>query len=246
MNDGIVLALERVVTYRGRVQILWDVSLEVRRGETVAVVGPNGAGKTTLLGSIVGLYPPRSGRVCVLGDDLTGAAPETMARRRVALVPERRQLFGPLSVRDNLLLGAFARKDRGGLDAELEGVLDLFPPLRRLLRTPAGSLSGGEQQMVAIGRAIMAKPEVLLLDEPSLGLAPRVRAENFAALARLSERGATIVLVEQNLRMAARICRRAYFMERGRIVETGAAEDLVRSGTTYLLGRRDVGKGDSQ
>ncbi len=239
MSDN-VLELDGIKTYRGRVQILWDVSLEVARGETVAVVGPNGAGKTTLLGSIIGLFPPTNGRVRILGEDVTGSPPEAMARRRIAIVPERRQLFGPLSVRENLVLGAYARSDRSNLDAELDDVLELFPPLRNLLRTPAGSLSGGEQQMVAIGRALMAKPELLLLDEPSLGLAPRVRAENFAALARLAEGSATIVLVEQNLRMAARICRRAYFMERGRIVGAGTAEDLVRSGRTYFMG--PVGK----
>ena len=231
-----VLEVERVATYRGRVQILWDVSLDVARGETVAVVGPNGAGKTTLLGSILGLFPPASGAVRLLGEDVTGKPPEAIAKRRVAVVPERRQLFAPLSVRENLLLGAYARSNRGNLQSEVEDVLELFPPLRKLLNTPAGSLSGGEQQMVAIGRGLMAKPELLLLDEPSLGLAPRVRAENFAALGRLAERDATIVLVEQNLRMAARICRRAYFMERGRIVGTGTAEDLVRSGRTYFMG----------
>ncbi|MBV8600816.1 MAG: ABC transporter ATP-binding protein [Candidatus Eremiobacteraeota bacterium] len=232
-----VLALEGVVTFRGRVQILWDVSLHVERGETVAVVGPNGAGKTTLLGAVVGLFRPAAGRVRLQGDDVTGLSPERMARRRVALVPERRQLFGPLTVRENLMLGAYARDERKDLGAEIEHVLELFPPLRKLLRTPAGSLSGGEQQMVAIGRALMAKPELLLLDEPSLGLAPRVRAENFAALGRLAAGGATIVLVEQNLRMAARICGRAYFMERGRIVDEGLAEDLVRTGKTYFAGR---------
>jgi branched-chain amino acid transport system ATP-binding protein len=229
-----VLEVEHVATYRGRVQILWDVSLRVERGETVAVVGPNGAGKTTLLGSILGLYPPSSGSVRLLGDDVTGFAPETIARRRVAIVPERRQLFGPLTVRENLVLGAYARSDRNGLAAEVDEVLELFPPLQRMLARTAGSLSGGEQQMVAIGRALMAKPELLLLDEPSLGLAPRVRTDIFAALARLAERGATIVLVEQNWRMAARICRRAYFMERGRVVETGTVEDLLRSGNTYF------------
>ena len=229
-----VLELERVATYRGRVQILRDVSLNVDQGETIAIVGPNGAGKTTLIGTILGLFPPRSGRVRLRGEDVTGATPESMARRRVAVVPERRQLFGPLSVRENLILGAYARSDRGRLDDDVAGVLELFPALRKLLRTPAGALSGGEQQMVAIGRALMAKPELLLLDEPSLGLAPRVRAENFAALGRLAQQDATIVLVEQNARMAARICSRAYFMERGRIAGAGTAEDLARSGQTYF------------
>jgi branched-chain amino acid transport system ATP-binding protein len=237
-----VLELERVATYRGRVQILWDVSLQVERGETIAIVGPNGAGKTTLIGTILGLFPPRAGRVRLRGEDVTGAAPEAMARRRVAVVPERRQLFGPLSVRENLLLGAYVRADRHRLDAELAEILELFPPLRKLLRTPAAALSGGEQQMVAIGRALMAKPDLLLLDEPSLGLAPRVRAENFAALGRLAERSATIVLVEQNSRMAARICRRAYYMERGRIVGSGSAEDLARSGQTYFVYGAAAGK----
>jgi len=219
-----VLRVEGLATFRGRVQILWDVTFEVHEGETVAIVGPNGAGKTTLLGSIVGLFPPAAGRIEIRG--------------RFAVVPERRQLFGPLTVRENLVLGAFARRERRAVLArEVEEVLELFPALRPLLATTAGSLSGGEQQMVAIGRALMAKPDLLLLDEPSLGLAPRVRAENFAALRRLADGGATIVLVEQNVRMAARICRRAYFMERGRIVRTGSAEALVESGKDYYLGQ---------
>ena len=141
-----VLEVERVATYRGRVQILWDVSLDVARGETVAVVGPNGAGKTTLLGSILGLFPPASGAVRLLGEDVTGKPPEAIAKRRVAVVPERRQLFAPLSVRENLLLGAYARSNRGDLQSEVEDVLELFPPLRKLLNTPAGSLSAASSR----------------------------------------------------------------------------------------------------
>ena len=147
--------------------------------------------------------------------------PEKLAGQRVALVPERRGIFAPLTVRENLLMGAYARRaKRAELDADLDDVFGLFPALVRYRDAIAGSLSGGEQQMVAIGRALMAKPELLLLDEPSLGLAPKVRAENFGALARLAERGVTILLVEQNLRLAARICGRAYLMQRGRIVGT--------------------------
>jgi len=236
------LAVENVSTMRGRVRILWDVSLEVGRGETVAIVGPNGAGKTTLVGSITGLIPPFAGSVRVDGVETAGAPPERLARRRIALVPERRQVFGPLSVVENLLVGAFARRaSRAELEADLEGVFDLFPGLRRYRTKAAGSLSGGEQQMVAIGRALMARPELLLLDEPSLGLAPKVRSENFGALARLAERGVSLLLVEQNLRLAARICNRAYVMERGRIAGTASAEELARSARRTTLGEQMEG-----
>jgi branched-chain amino acid transport system ATP-binding protein len=180
--------------------------------------------------------PPRSGRVLVNGADVTGAAPERLASRRVALVPERRGIFAPLSVRENLLMGAYARRaKRAELEADIADVFALFPPLVRYRDAIAGSLSGGEQQMVAVGRALMAKPELLLLDEPSLGLAPKIRAEIFGALARLAERGVTILLVEQNLRLAARICRRAYLMQRGRIVGTETSDELAASARKVYL-----------
>jgi branched-chain amino acid transport system ATP-binding protein len=231
-----MLEVENVSTIRGRVQVLWDVSLQVQRGETVAIVGPNGAGKTTLVGSITGLIPPRSGSIRIGGIDVTGAPPERLAARRVALVPERRGIFAPLTVRENFLMGAYARHERrAALDAGVADVLELFPPLRRYVDTIAGSLSGGEQQMVAIGRALMAQPELMLLDEPSLGLAPKVRAEIFGVLARLAQRGVTIVLVEQNLRLAARICGRAYLMQRGRVVGTETSEELARSARKVYL-----------
>jgi branched-chain amino acid transport system ATP-binding protein len=241
LRDGapaLVLEVENVSTIRGRVQVLWDVSLTVSRGETVAIVGPNGAGKTTLVGSITGLVPPKSGRVRIGGVDVTGFSPERLATRGVALVPERRGIFAPLTVRENLMMGAYARRaKRAELEADLKDVFGLFPALVRYRDAVAGSLSGGEQQMVAIGRALMAKPELLLLDEPSLGLAPKVRAENFGALARLAERGVTILLVEQNLRLAARICQRAYLMQRGRIVGTETSDELARSARrVYLAG----------
>jgi branched-chain amino acid transport system ATP-binding protein len=232
-----MLEVEGISTIRGRVQVLWDVSLTVQRGETVAIVGPNGAGKTTLVGSITGLVPPKSGRIRINGADVTGSPPEKLASRRVALVPERRGIFAPLTVRENLLMGAYARRARRAeLDADLDDVFGLFPALVRYRDAIAGSLSGGEQQMVAIGRALMAKPELLLLDEPSLGLAPKVRAEIFGALARLAERGVTILLVEQNLRLAARICGRAYLMQNGRIVGTETSDELARSARTVYLG----------
>lgn len=230
------LEVDRIATFRGRVQVLWDVSLTVARGETVAIVGPNGAGKTTLVGSITGLVPPASGTVRIGGVDVTGKPPERLASRRVALVPERRGIFAPLTVRENLLMGAYARRaQRAVLDADIADTLDLFPALRRYVDTIAGSLSGGEQQMIAIGRALMARPDLMLLDEPSLGLAPKVRSEIFGALARLAQRGVTIVLVEQNLRLAAKICERAYLMQRGRIVGTESSEELARSARRVYL-----------
>jgi len=236
MSDAPALSVNGVSTFRGRVQILWDVALEVRRGETVAIVGPNGAGKTTLIGSITGLIPPAAGTIRIAGTDVTGKRPEQLAARGVALVPERRQVFAPLSVRENLLLGAYARRaKRAVLEADLDDVYELFPGLVRYKDTAAGSLSGGEQQMVAIGRALMAKPDLLLLDEPSLGLAPKVRGENFGALARLAGRGVTLLLVEQNLRMAAKICSRAYLMQRGRIVGTATSEELAASARRFYL-----------
>jgi len=216
--------------------VLWDVSLNVQRGETVAIVGPNGAGKSTLVASIVGLLRPSAGSIRIHGAETTGMRPEVLAKRKIALVPERRGIFSPLTVRENLLMGAYSRGvKRSELQPDLDDVFDLFPMLVRYRDAIAGSLSGGEQQMVAIGRALMAKPELLLLDEPSLGLAPKVRSENFGALARLAERGVTIVLVEQNLKLAARICGRAYLMQRGRVVGTESAEELAQSARRVYL-----------
>jgi branched-chain amino acid transport system ATP-binding protein len=172
----------------------------------------------------------------VRGEDVTAKPPERLATRRVALVPERRGIFAPLTVRENLLMGAYARHaSKAELAADVDDVLELFPALQRYIGAIAGSLSGGEQQMVAIGRALMAKPELMLLDEPSLGLAPKVRSENFGALARLAQRGVTILLVEQNLRLAARICSRAYLMQRGRIIGTETAEGLAQSARRVYL-----------
>jgi ABC-type branched-subunit amino acid transport system ATPase component len=231
------LDVSDISTMRGRVRVLWGVSLIVQRGETVALIGANGAGKSTLVGSITGLVPPFAGSVLIDGTETVGTPPEHAVRRRIALVPERRQVFGPLSVLENLHVGAYARRlTRTELAADVAEIFELFPGLVRYREKAAGSLSGGEQQMVAIGRALMARPELLVLDEPSLGLAPKVRAEIFGALARLAERGVALLLVEQNLRLAARICRRAYVMERGRIIGTADAEELARSARRTSLG----------
>ena len=216
----------------GAVAALRAVSVEVRAGELVALIGANGAGKSTLLRAIAGLVAPTAGRVALDGRDVTGQAPEAMIRAGVALVPERRRVFAPLTVLDNLELGGYAlprgRDFRSRLEAGVEEAYRLFPVLRRRRDQLAGTLSGGEQQMLAIGRALMTRPRLLLCDEPSLGLAPLVVAEIMRLLSTLREAGTTILLVEQNARMALRSADRAYVLEVGSVVLSGAATDLLQ------------------
>ncbi|HEX6081882.1 MAG: ABC transporter ATP-binding protein [Deltaproteobacteria bacterium] len=215
----------------GPVHALRDVSLTVRAGELVALIGANGAGKSTLLRAIAGLHVPSEGRVTVEGRDVTGRPPEAMLRAGVALVPERRRVFGDLTVRDNLELGGYALPRRADFPRRLaegvEGAYALFPVLRQRSRQLAGTLSGGEQQMLAIGRALMTRPRLLLCDEPSLGLAPLVVQEIMRLLARLREGGTTVLLVEQNARLALRFADRAYVLEVGRVALSGASADLL-------------------
>ncbi|WBY03216.1 ABC transporter ATP-binding protein [Ramlibacter tataouinensis] len=218
-----MLEVEQLRSHYGRIPALGGVSLRVDAGELVALVGANGAGKTTLLRAISGVQPASGGSIRFDGQDLA----RRHARQRVQLgivqVPEGRQVFGPLSVEDNLRLGAFAR----GKADELEPVYALFPVLRDKRRQAAGNLSGGQQQMLAIGRALMARPRLLLLDEPGMGLAPRLVAEIFARIAALRKLGTTILLVDQNARAALGVADRGYVMETGRIVLAGAARDLL-------------------
>jgi branched-chain amino acid transport system ATP-binding protein len=224
-----LLEVRDLYVRRGAVPALQGVSLTVAPGELLAIVGPNGAGKSTLLGAIAGLFPPARGEVRLRGEMLTGRSPEALARGGLSLVPERRQLFASLTVRENLVLGAYPRYGLngawGGLPApvlaSLERVLALFPRLRERQAQHAGTLSGGEQQMLAIGRALMNAPQVLLLDEPSLGLAPRLVAEIFQTLRALREQGMTVVLVEQNVRAALAVADYVYWLERGRVQRAG-------------------------
>jgi branched-chain amino acid transport system ATP-binding protein len=219
-----LLEVTDVVTRYGAVEALRGVSLSVRAGELVCLLGANGAGKSTLLKSIVGLLPPAQGRVVFEGVDVTGLSPDVILRAGIALVPERRRVFGALSVRDNLLLGGYAQPRA---DAGLEEVQQLFPVLRARASQLAGTLSGGEQQMLAIGRALMGRPRLLLCDEPSLGLAPLVTQEIMRLLAALPARGTTVLLVEQNAGMALRIAQRGYVLETGMITLEGPAADLL-------------------
>jgi branched-chain amino acid transport system ATP-binding protein len=222
-----------VVARYGAVEALRGVSLEVRQGELVCLLGANGAGKSTLLKSIVGLLPPTRGRVVFEGADITGRAPDAILRAGIALVPERRRVFGALTVRDNLLLGGYGLPRSGNFARQIEQGLEemqrLFPVLRTRAGQLAGTLSGGEQQMLAIGRALMGRPRLLLCDEPSLGLAPLVTQEIIRLLAQLPARGTTVLLVEQNARLALKIAGRAYVLETGTITLEGPARDLLEN-----------------
>lgn len=236
-----MLRIRNLSASYGPVTALSGVTLHVREGEIVALIGANGAGKTTLLNAIAGLVR-REGEITLKGRSLMGVAPEELVSLGVALVPEGRQLFAPLSVADNLLLGAYRRHRRvpaAEIEADRERVFQLFPRLKERLEQPAGTMSGGEQQMLAIARALMARPRLLLLDEPSLGLAPIVVETIMATLARLREEGLTVLLVEQNARAALKIADRAYVLETGRIILSGAARELLadRQVTRAYLGR---------
>ena len=226
-----MLVLTSVVTYYGSVQALKGISLHVNEGEIVALIGANGAGKTTTLKTISGLLAPRRGTITFRGRPVGGWSPEAIVRAGISQVPEGRQVFGPLTVKDNLLLGAYPlgwRDKRARLKENLERVHDLFPVLRERAQQPAATLSGGEQQMLAIGRALMAEPRFLLLDEPSLGLAPRPSRVIFNAIPVFRQRGLTVLLVEQNARAALPIADRAYVLETGRVVRAGLAQELLR------------------
>ncbi len=233
------LTLSGLAVSYGAVAALHDVSLEVRQGEIVSVIGSNGAGKTTLLKAIAGVLRPAAGRIAADGRDIAGRPSWWVARHGISLVPEGRGIFGDQSVHDNLVLGASAR--RGTVSAaDLERALSLFPALAAKLGSPAASLSGGQQQMLAVARGLMARPRVLLLDEPSLGLAPMLAREVFAAIQRLRADGVTILLVEQMAVQALALADRAYVLERGRVILEGSAQ-IVRENPAVIdayLGRR--------
>jgi branched-chain amino acid transport system ATP-binding protein len=227
-----VLRLESVSASHGAIQALRNVSLHVSEGEIVTLLGGNGSGKTTLMKVISGIHPPSKGRLIFAGQNIAGMAAERILRLGVGQVPEGRQIFAPLSVLDNLLLGAYVRfKGKGKKEVwkDLEGIFGLFPILKERKAQRAGTLSGGEQQMVAIGRTLMSRPKLLLLDEPSMGLAPKVVGDIFRAIRTLPTRGTTILLVEQNAKAALRIAERGYVMETGRIILEGETADLLNN-----------------
>jgi branched-chain amino acid transport system ATP-binding protein len=215
----------------GRIRALTRVSFEVHAGEIVTLIGPNGAGKSTLLKAIAGILKPQAGSIRFAGEPIQGWRAEDIVPRGLVLVPEGRSTLKHMTVRENLVLGGYARRDQAGLAQDVERMIDRFPALRPRLGQKAGTLSGGEQQMLVIARALLARPALLMLDEPSLGLAPLVTAKIFAILRELKRDGVTVLLVEQNARQALRLADRAYVLENGRIVLEGAdlaGNDRVR------------------
>jgi branched-chain amino acid transport system ATP-binding protein len=222
-----MLRLESVSAGYGRVGVLTGVSLEVRQGDFVCLVGANGAGKTTTLKTISGLLRPSAGRIVFDGQDIGGRKPQDILRLGIAHCPEGRRVFPHLTVQENLAMGAYVRRDAAAVAADLERVLAHFPVLAERRRQAAGTLSGGEQQMLAIGRALMARPRLIMFDEPSLGLAPTVIETTFRIIGEIQKDGTTVFMVEQNAYMALRMATRAYVMETGRITLEGPARELL-------------------
>ncbi len=227
----ILLQLKSVSAYYGHLQALKAVSLHVNEGEVVALLGANGAGKTTTLNAISGVVRPRAGSIAFDGTEIAGRAPDRIVGLGLVQVPEGRQIFTDLTVKENMIVGAYRRYRSGHgreVEADTERMVDLFPVLGERLHLPAGTLSGGQQQMLAIARALMSCPRMLLLDEPSLGLAPALVAEVMGVVARLREAGTTILLVEQNALASLRVADRGYVLETGRTVLEGTSEELLR------------------
>lgn len=216
-----MLTVEALDAFYGSIQALRGVSFRVEAGEIVALIGANGAGKTTTLRAVAGVLRPRSGRILLHGDPIAGLPSHRVVRRGIALVPEGRGIFANMSVRENLELGAYARRDGEQVRRDLERVLALFPRLRERARQVAGTLSGGEQQMLAIGRALLSRPRLLLLDEPSMGLSPLLVSEIFRLVREINREGTTILLVEQNANMALAVSHRAYVLDTGRVAVSG-------------------------
>jgi len=222
-----MLRLESVSAGYGRVGVLAGVSMEVRAGDFVCLVGANGAGKTTTLKTISGLLRPSAGRIVFEGQDIAGRKPQDILRLGIAHCPEGRRVFPHLTVQENLAMGAYVRRDTAAVAADLERMLAHFPVLAERRRQAAGTLSGGEQQMLAIGRALMARPRLIMFDEPSLGLAPTVIETTFRIIGEIQKDGTTVFMVEQNAYMALRMATRAYVMETGRITREGPARELL-------------------
>lgn len=235
-----MLRLEEVTAAYGRVTALKGVSLELREGEMVSLIGANGAGKSTTLKTISGLLRPISGRITWDGEPISGLSARDILQRGIAHCPEGRRVFPHLSVRENLVMGALLRADRAAIAADLEAMYARFPRLKERAGQAAGTLSGGEQQMLAIARALMSRPRLVMFDEPSLGLAPNIVEQVFSIVQEVRRQGLTVLMVEQNALAALSLCDRAYLMETGRVVRAGSGADLLNSDDVreaYLGGR---------
>lgn len=224
-----MLQVKELSVHYGVIQALKQVSVEVNEGEIVALIGANGAGKTTLLHAISGLVKKSEGDILFLGNSLNKATARGIVSGGITQVPEGRRIFPDMSVTENLLMGAYLRKDKKGIEEDMKMVFERFPRLEERKKQLAGTLSGGEQQMLAMGRALMARPKLLLLDEPSMGLSPLLVKEIFSIITDINSQGTTILLVEQNARMALQVANRAYVMENGKIVLSGTGDELAAS-----------------
>ncbi|WP_054696089.1 ABC transporter ATP-binding protein [Syntrophomonas palmitatica] len=224
-----MLRIDEIDVYYGAIHALKRLSLEVEEGSIVTLIGANGAGKTTTLKTVSGLLRPKTGRILFNNNDITKIPPEKIVGLGISQVPEGRRVFPSLSVLENLEMGAYLRKDKKAIAADMENVFSRFPRLRERSKQLAGTLSGGEQQMLAIGRALMARPSLMLMDEPSMGLAPLLVKEIFSIIKEINQRGTTILLVEQNANMALSIADKAYVIETGEIVLQGRAQELMNS-----------------
>ncbi|MBR2571808.1 MAG: ABC transporter ATP-binding protein [Clostridia bacterium] len=223
-----MLKIENLVVSYGPINALKGISLEVAQGEIVTLIGSNGAGKSTTLSAVTGLARAQSGSIRFLGEDITNAPPHRIISRGISISPEGREVFPALTVHENLRMGAYTRKDKEGIQSAYDRVYGLFPRLKERMEQVAGTLSGGEQQMLAIGRALMCEPKLLLLDEPSMGLAPNLVTMIFGLIESINRQGTTILLIEQNANMALSIANRAYVLETGRIAFSGDARTLLQ------------------
>jgi ABC-type branched-chain amino acid transport systems, ATPase component len=224
---GALLNVKNLSVSYGAIKALRDISFSVEEGEVITLIGSNGAGKTTTLHAVSNIMKKQAGTVVFNGEDITNTAPDKIVQQQLVQVPEGRRIFQNLSVRENLELGAFLRRDRDGVKNDMEKVFDLFPRLKERIKQNAGTLSGGELQMLAMGRGLMAQPKLLLLDEPSMGLAPILVDEIFSIIRKINDEGTTILLVEQNAYKALSIADRAYILETGVISKSGKASDLI-------------------
>jgi len=222
-----LLEIDDVSLLYGRIQALHDISLTVNEGEIVALIGANGAGKSTTMRAISGIRPVASGRIRFEGEDITKLRADLRVRRGLCQAPEGRGIFPGMTVLENLDMGAYTRRDRAGIAQDLDRVMELFPRLAERRKQQGGTLSGGEQQMLAVGRALMSRPKLLLLDEPSMGLAPMLIQQIFSIITEINEQGTTILLVEQNAQQALARAHRAYVLETGRIVKSGTGAELL-------------------
>lgn len=229
MRNGSVLSLRNVSTHYGPIAVLRDVNVDINAGEIVCLLGGNASGKTTTLKTILGMVVPTEGEVLLEGERISGLRTTEIVSRGLSMVPENRRLFTRMTVRENLELGAYQRKDKDGIKSDMDRVLTIFPRLKERLGQKAGTLSGGEQQMVAMGRALMAQPKVLLMDEPSMGLAPILVEQVFDIIKDINALGTTIFVVEQNANMALSIAHRGYVLQTGQIVLADTAEALLNN-----------------